>query len=345
MGGGDDARDHRLSRRALRRSLCLRRVVGRRAQDAAPGPARKGQRRVDHRAPPAQRRAPRAHRRDRSWHFTAEARKALRQLQDQADAAVFSIDVVQGNVGEPWFLCMCGDDYDLQQRVKSLPGAFLDDADDSWWVPADSEAACADLLEIAEHDDRLEVSPAAWRLLEEPDGSFALPRSATVQARGADDAAGDAACRRAPGTRPSSTTRCTRSAPPPTRTTFKVSPALRGTLLPFQVAGVRYLCLGLARGARRRARPRQDAAGARHHRDARRIPCADRVSGAAAAAAGCARRSAGCRPTRRSRCCRRPSSRCPWSMSSSLATTASRRIVSCSRSAASRPSSPTRATT
>ena len=183
--------------------------------------------------------------RDRSWHFTTEARKALRQLQDQAEAAVFSLDVVQGNAGEPWFLCMCGDDYDLQQRVKSLPGAFLDDADDSWWVPADSQAACADLLEIAENDDRMEVSDAAWRLLEEPDASFALPRSATSpelvpQAGG--DAIDDAGLPAGTWDPTELDYQMHALSSAIREDDFKVSPALRGTLLPYQIAGVRYLC-------------------------------------------------------------------------------------------------------
>jgi SNF2 family DNA or RNA helicase len=183
--------------------------------------------------------------RDRSWHFTAEANKAIQQLREQGEAAQFSLDVVQGKVGEPWFLCMLGDDYDLQQRVKSIPGAYLDDADDSWWVPAFRAASCELLLEIAQDDDRLTVSPAAWRLLEEPDESFTLPRSAAVPTTDheLEKSAEDAVLLGGTWDSTDFEYHMHTLSSATHEEDFKVSPALRRELLPFQVAGVRYACL------------------------------------------------------------------------------------------------------
>lgn len=183
--------------------------------------------------------------RDRSWHFTAEANKAIQQLHEQGEAAQFSIDVVQGKVGEPWFLCMLGDDYDLQQRVKSIAGAYLDDADDSWWVPAFRAASCEELLDVAESDDRLEVSPAAWRLLEEPDESFVLPRSAVIPTsdHALEKSAEDAVLLGGTWDSTDFEYHMHQLSSATHEDDFKVSPGLQRTLLPFQVAGVRYACL------------------------------------------------------------------------------------------------------
>lgn len=180
--------------------------------------------------------------RDRSWRFTAAASAALQQLQEEADAAEFSIDVVQGKFGEPWFLCMLGDDYDLQQRVKRIPEADLDDADDSWWVPAFRADACAELLEIASSDDRLEVSPMAWALLEEPDESFELPRSATTPARPRDGADGDDLALGGTWEPTELDFEMHALSSATQEDCFRVAPSLADVLLPYQVAGVRYLC-------------------------------------------------------------------------------------------------------
>ncbi|MEY4512505.1 MAG: hypothetical protein RLZZ450_4627, partial [Pseudomonadota bacterium] len=183
--------------------------------------------------------------RDRSWHFTAEANKAIQQLREQGEAAQFSIDVVQGNGGEPWFLCMLGDDYDLQQRVKSIPGAYLDDADDSWWVPAFRVSSCEELIDVAESDDRLLVSPAAWRLLEEPDESSSLPRTAAVPSADheLEKAAEDAVLLGGTWDSTDFEYHMHQLSSATHEEDFKVSPGLQRSLLPFQVAGVRYACL------------------------------------------------------------------------------------------------------
>lgn len=179
--------------------------------------------------------------RDHSWHFTAEARKAIQELQDQAEAAEFSIDVVQGSGGEPWFYCMLGDDYELQQRVRGVARAYLDDADDSWWVPVQSVEARDALLEIAQSDSRMEVSEAAWRLLDGSDEYFATHGDGAAQDEDSDQTSDDLALG---GTwEPTDLDYQMHTLSSATQEDgFKVAASLRGTLRPYQIAGVRYLC-------------------------------------------------------------------------------------------------------
>jgi SNF2-related domain len=180
--------------------------------------------------------------RDHSWHFTAAARKAIEQLAEQAEAAEFSIDVVQGSGGEPWFICMLGDDYELQQTVKEIGGAYLDDADDSWWVPALFPGARVALLEIAQSDDRLEVSEAAWRLLEGSEEVYLA--HGTNTAAGRDEEPEDADDLALGGTwEPTELDFQMHALSSAVREdSFKVAAIMRGALRPYQVAGVRYLC-------------------------------------------------------------------------------------------------------
>lgn len=110
--------------------------------------------------------------RKHGWSVSDVAWRAFRQLQDEANATELSVDVVQGNGGEPWFFCLLGDDDELQRRVLAIPGAYIDAPDDSAWVPA-YRADCAEQLRaIIETDTRLCVSSAAYRLLDEPDPWF-----------------------------------------------------------------------------------------------------------------------------------------------------------------------------
>lgn len=106
------------------------------------------------------------------WDISPAARDVCERLQDIADATELSVDVVQGSAGEPWFFCLLGDDEALHRSVKAIPKAFLDPADDSWWVPAFRADSAEMLLEIVHSDARLFVSDAAWRLLAEPDLTY-----------------------------------------------------------------------------------------------------------------------------------------------------------------------------
>ncbi|HEY6879327.1 MAG TPA: DEAD/DEAH box helicase, partial [Polyangiales bacterium] len=167
-------------------------------------------------------------------------RRAIELLREQAEAAQFSIDVVQGSTGEPWFLCMVGDDYELHQTMKEIGGAYLDPADDSWWVPATFPGSRAALLEIAQTDERMEVSEAAWRLLEGSE-EVHLPHGSNTSAahEEEDELPDDLALG---GTwEPTELDYQMHALSSATREdTFK--PALRQALRPYQIAGVRYLC-------------------------------------------------------------------------------------------------------
>jgi len=115
--------------------------------------------------------------RKRGWVVSPEARNVAERLQELADEAELSVDVVHGSAGEPWFLCMFGDDAGLQQRVRTIPGAYVEVPEDSWWVPAFRADSAELLLDIVGSDERLIVSDAAWRLLAEPDIAYFSPES------------------------------------------------------------------------------------------------------------------------------------------------------------------------
>ncbi len=178
--------------------------------------------------------------RDRGWHFTAAARRAIAELQERAEELRFEIDVAQGAAGEPLFFCMLGDDNELKQAVREIGGAYLDDADDSWWVPAALPGARATLLAIAQEDDRFEVSELAWRLLEGSEEVHLTHAGAPSTSRDeTEDLPDDLALG---------------GVWEPTDLDYQMhmlssavredafKPALRDALRPYQVAGVRYLC-------------------------------------------------------------------------------------------------------
>ncbi|HEX5660853.1 MAG TPA: SNF2-related protein [Polyangiales bacterium] len=179
--------------------------------------------------------------RDRGWHFTAAARRAIAELQEQAEQLRFEIDVAHGPHGEPMFYCMLGDDYELIETVKEIGGAYLDDADDSWWVPAALPGGRAVLLGIAQSDDRFEVSEQAWRLLDGSEEVY-LPHGSNTST--VDDEEDELPDDLALG-----------GVWEPTELDYQMhalsssvreqafKPALRDVLRPYQVAGVRYLSL------------------------------------------------------------------------------------------------------
>jgi len=109
------------------------------------------------------------------WEITAKAREAEQRVRtDSEESQEYSVDIVHDSLGAAWFQCKIGDDDLLLAQVKALPGAEWDDA---WWVPTDWEQCCGPLLEIVQSDQRLEVSNAAWHLLQEPDVSDLYIRS------------------------------------------------------------------------------------------------------------------------------------------------------------------------
>lgn len=98
------------------------------------------------------------------WKISPKAREAEARLKSEDELLEYSVDVVHDNHGKAWFLCKVGSDDRLLRQVKALPGATWDGA---WWVPTDWEQCCGPLLEIVQSNMQLEVSNAAWRLLEE----------------------------------------------------------------------------------------------------------------------------------------------------------------------------------
>jgi hypothetical protein len=112
------------------------------------------------------------------WTITAQARAAEQRVRQESDDLEYSVDVVHDSHGSAWFQCTLGDDDLLLRQVKAIPGAFWDD---KWWIPTDWEPCCGPLLEIVQSDMRLEVSNAAWQLLEEEDVSHRFVRSSAPQ--------------------------------------------------------------------------------------------------------------------------------------------------------------------
>jgi hypothetical protein len=107
-----------------------------------------------------------------NWEISQEAREAARRVKEDGESYEYSVDVVQGSYGEPWFRCMLGDDDALPKQVALLPQAYTEPDDNSWWVPAFRRDSCAGLKAIVDADERIELSSAAQRLLDEPDESY-----------------------------------------------------------------------------------------------------------------------------------------------------------------------------
>jgi hypothetical protein len=178
--------------------------------------------------------------RDRGWHFTAAARRAIAELQERAEGLQYEIDVVHGRVGEPIFACKLGDDYELQQAVSEIGGAFVDG--DTWYVPASLPGARAVLYDLWHADvvERFYVSPLAQRLLEGSEEVY-LPHGGNTSA--ALDEEEELPDDLALG-----------GVWEPTELDYQMhmlsstvredafKPALRDVLRPYQIAGVRYLC-------------------------------------------------------------------------------------------------------
>jgi hypothetical protein len=108
------------------------------------------------------------------WEITAEARSAEQRVKEDSESLEYSVDVIHGDHGEAWFQCKAADDDELQERLKAIPGAYWEGA---WCIPTDWDRCCAPLLEIVQSNMQLEVSEAAWRLLEEPDVAHLFVRS------------------------------------------------------------------------------------------------------------------------------------------------------------------------
>lgn len=115
---------------------------------------------------------------DLGWTISARAREAEARLKSEDEDLGYSIDVVHDNHGKAWFQCNVGSDDVLTQEIRALPGASWDG---SWWVPTDWEQCCGPLLELVQAEMQLEVSNAAWRLLEEPDVEHLYVRSSAPQ--------------------------------------------------------------------------------------------------------------------------------------------------------------------
>lgn len=118
-----------------------------------------------------------------NWAITHQALVAARKVREEGEAYEYSVDVVQGGCGEPWFRCLVGDDDTLPKQLGQLPQAFTEPDDASWWVPAFRADCCEPLAEIVDNDERFEISKGARRLLDEPDESYAhLVEAADTQA-------------------------------------------------------------------------------------------------------------------------------------------------------------------
>ncbi len=112
------------------------------------------------------------------WAITSKARAAEEQVRADGESMEYSVDVVHDHCGQAWFMCKLGDDDELRHRVSEIPGA---DWDDGWWIPTDWEQCCKPLLEIVEADMRIELSPAAERLLTEEDVAHLHVRSSVPE--------------------------------------------------------------------------------------------------------------------------------------------------------------------
>jgi len=177
---------------------------------------------------------------DLGWRITEAARLAEAEVKADSEQLPYCVDVVHDNHGQAWFQCQVGDDDELAARVRALPGAYWDDG---WWVPTDWESCCGPLLEIVEAIPQLECSPAAWRLLTEPDVSHLYLRSSApprTPVRVVEELRRPAAAPSAWTPTPEDLAKYAQSSATQADD-FAVSEALRGTLLPFQIAGVRYL--------------------------------------------------------------------------------------------------------
>ena len=176
---------------------------------------------------------------DLGWHITPKARAKEQQLKDESDALEYSLDVIHNGFGEAVFQCKVADDDALLAKVRGLPGAYFEG---EWCVPTDWERCCGQLRELVEANARLEISPAAWRLLTEPDVAHLYVRS-SAPPPAAVRIATPPPQNRAPSLpwKPAEQDLHMQALSHAiTADGFQVSDALGGKLLPYQVAGVHY---------------------------------------------------------------------------------------------------------
>jgi len=177
---------------------------------------------------------------DLRWTITPAARTAEARVEAESLELEFSVDVIHNGHGEAVFQCKLGDDDELMATIRALPGAYWEG---EWCVPTDWERCCGPLLEIVESDSRLTVSSAAWRLLTEEDVTHLHVRS-SAPAFTSMVLATPPPLTRAPAPEwvpDERDARVQRLSQAITAEGFTVSAALRGELLPFQIAGVRYI--------------------------------------------------------------------------------------------------------
>lgn len=122
---------------------------------------------------------------DQRWTITAAAWNEKERVQAAGESLEYSIDMIHDNQGHARFRCMIGDDDQLRDEVRSIPGAYWEDQ--YYSVPTDWDHCCPPIRAIVERDMRFTLSPAAERLLEEEDVSHLhirtlAPRSAVQSA-------------------------------------------------------------------------------------------------------------------------------------------------------------------
>ena len=118
------------------------------------------------------------------WKITAAAWNEKARVQEAGEALDYSIDMIHDNQGRARFRCMVGDDHELRDEVRSIPGAYWED--EYYSVPTDWDHCCPPLRAILERDMRFTVSRAAARLLEDEDVSHLHLRTLAPQAAVAD---------------------------------------------------------------------------------------------------------------------------------------------------------------
>jgi hypothetical protein len=111
-----------------------------------------------------------------NFEISAQAWDEKGRVQSDGEAAEYSLDMIHDNHGSARFRCLVGDDDEVRDRVRAIPGSYWED--EYWSVPTDWEHCCEPLREIVLHDTRFILSPAAELLLLEPDVSHLYVRSA-----------------------------------------------------------------------------------------------------------------------------------------------------------------------
>lgn len=112
---------------------------------------------------------------DQRWKISAAAWNEKERVQVVGESLEYSIDMIHDNQGHARFRCTVGNDDQLRDEVKSIPGAYWED--EYYSVPTDWDHCCPPIRAIVERDMRFTVSPAAVRLLEDEDVSHLYIRT------------------------------------------------------------------------------------------------------------------------------------------------------------------------